>query len=161
MATPIPNVKETGGFFLQKDKPLVNLSLLSNLKYSTLPATACVTREVYQKTPFFKPRRESIQRFATGATIFFVLAPQIVSVFHRTLGCMALKDWQKDFYSVSSDCVSLALSDLVGKGSRTGTIVSTLLTAMWGIGTYTALRYFLKIPTKKCARARFAKFIRN
>ncbi len=161
MSVAPPNVKEPGTLtaapFLQENQPQANLLLLSNPKYAILSPTACVTREVYQKTPFFKPRRESIQRFATGATIFFVLAPQILSVFHRTLGCMALKDWQKDFYSVSSDCVSLALSNLADKGNRTGTIVWTLCTAMWGIGTYTALRYFLRDPNEKMRTSALCK----
>jgi hypothetical protein len=153
MSIAPPNVKEPGTLtaapFLQENQPQANLLLLSNPKYAILSPTACVTREVYQKTPLFKPRRESIQRFATGATTLFVLTPLVLSLFYRTLGCMGLKDWQTNFYSVSSECASLAFSDLAGKGNRTGIIAWTLLTSIWGIGTYTTLRCFLRDPSEK------------
>jgi hypothetical protein len=135
--------------FLKENAPLENLQLLSNPKFAQAAATVCVTREVSQKTPLFKPARASIQNFSMGMLSLFVITPLNLYTFWNTGICMAPKDWQKNFFSVSSSCLSSSLSNLTSDENRVQYLFWTLMASMWGIGTYTALRWFFRDSNEK------------
>jgi len=134
--------------FLQENKPAYNLSVLSNPKYMTAPDTSAITREAYRKTPWFKAKRESVQKFTIGAASLYATYPIWRNLFHQTVGCMALKDWQTNFFSTASECFTRTVYQMASEDNRLAFFFRASLAGFAGLTAYVALRALFRDSTQ-------------
>lgn len=140
----IPPAKQIDLTYLEPGKPNENLERLANAKFSTAPATACMTRETFQKVPRYKPTPQKIRNWSYGFGFFTTLSGLSTRAFGEMVLCASQENWQTDFFRVSSRCFVHGMSKMADPHHKKWTFYNVSWSVVVGIAVYVAGRIFLK-----------------
>jgi|GEM_PF-6546011 len=141
----IPPAKRIDLTYLEPGKPNENLERLANAQFSTAPATACMTRETFQKVPRYKPTPQKIRNWSYGFGFFTTLSGLSTRAFGEMVICaLEEMEWQSNFFRASSRCFVHGMSKMAEPNHRKWTFYNVSGSVVVGIAAYVAGRIFLK-----------------
>lgn len=133
--------------FLKEGNPTENLAYLSNPLIGSMPKTGCITRQIYERTPFFKPSRKTIQAWSINLGFLIAISNLTYQLLPNIWTCTAinmLENTNANFFSALSNCFTQTVHSSNTSTNRLWNAYSFVFTTLFSIGVYTTARLAFK-----------------
>jgi len=145
VSSPKPSPAKVVDFtYLEQGKAKENLERLAHAKFSIAPLTSCMTREIHQKVPLYKPTPERIRNWSYGFGFFTTLTGIAIRTFGEMMVCASGENWQTNFFPVASQCFVRAIHKMNAPGVRATTFYNISWAGVSGLTAYVVGRIFLR-----------------